>query len=150
MNGYDIGGAEYPYDAKNYSVIDLQDPHDIATEDQTNEEIDVSMIDWIECDLELPDWYGGLEPRPEIYIDKCLRYIERSPRVIANEVYGIWARKSARTRPGTLVVFDTEKVVRKVMFELLLRTDVVLETLELVNPAFEGSPAEWRLVLKKG
>ena len=113
MSGYDLGGAEYPYDPESLTVVDILTP-----------EPDYEA-DYYRRDLNDPNWTAGLEPRSFIYIGRTLRYLN-NPN-LAKQVSEIW------NRVGTITIFDDLPSIQPFLQRLLeIDNDLKVE-IELIN-----------------
>jgi hypothetical protein len=127
--GYDIGGAEYPMDPENLTVVDILKP--------------MEPVDWFQRDLNVPNWSDGLKPRPTIYIGKVLRYLDRDRLApLGREVDSIWSI-------GELRVFDHMDVIDPFIAAILMKNEFVhVVAFHLINPPDEDA-AEWEVILEK-
>jgi hypothetical protein len=137
MNGYDLGGAEYPYNPGTMTVVD------IATPDTDDLEVGTT-VDYLIRDLSKSGWNAGLEPRENVYLGKVLRYLEQipiEPSRFAGQVDQIV------DVGGRIEMFDWMQVIEPIMTELLRGGMYEVFSIEMVNPPFDGEPAEYRIVL---
>jgi hypothetical protein len=124
VEGYDLGGAEYPYDASALTVVDILKPDDSE------------QADWMIRDLSQPSWTDGLEPRERIYIGKTLRYLPQDRMAeFASEI------RSVHEVLGSVVMFDWMRVIEPVMTWLLCNGYVIVGV-ELINPPFDDGDEE--------
>ncbi len=147
--GYDIGGAEWPADPENLTIVDNVDPSVVSG----SHEWGYVQYKWIETDLNgrfgPGCWAEGLEPRPVIVVSKILRYIDNK-RDLARNVQMIWSHQ------GTMRILDHLAAIEPFL-EVLLNDDesasVSVKELNLTNPSYdeagEVEPAEWEVLLDK-
>jgi hypothetical protein len=134
MNGYDLGGAEYPIDPANYTVVDIAEPDD-------------NDVEFLLRDLNRPGWSNGLKQREFVYIGKVLRYLKfgHHDNLIASE----FADEVNRIVDigGRIIMFDYMYVIEPIMTRLLSVETYEMFSCDLVNPPFDGQPAEYRIEL---
>jgi hypothetical protein len=132
--GWDVGGAEHPYDIDRYQVIDKVAPMDF----------DLAPHDWYKRNLNDGNWALGLEERPLIYVGRVIRYVEmRQLPTFARQL------RSIVMDGGSITIFDYLPTMEMVMAELLV-TGMDIARVELINPQLDPEdPAEWKVVLTK-
>jgi hypothetical protein len=133
--GYDLGGAEYPYDSEHLTVVDILSP-----------DPEHGHVDYYLRDLNNPNWNTDLERRENVYIGKTLRYLDRDrDKQFAAEI------DQVVDVGGRIELFDWMNVIEPIMSELICSGDVGYEifSIELINGPFDNKPGEYNVILMK-
>lgn len=121
--GYDLGGAEGPYDPDTHTVVD----HLLYKYAADNWGGDVkARVEYVARDLSKPGWWEGLEPRKDVYAGRVMRYVAGPDK--ANFLAGV---RAVVAPGGAFTVFDHPADCRLAARELGWP---VTKQLELCNP----------------
>ena len=153
--GWDLGGAECPYDP-DYTVVDVEP----EVPEYVWEQMDIKKEDHDYVQMDLRKDFTSLPKRPNIKVGQMIRYLQDEGGHLAGSdidpdifltfgwrLYQIW------DGTGEIDLFDhitwLEYVLQGVIGAAVQDGVELVESVEYVNPPDEDLPGDWSICIKK-